>query len=285
MTTPSQYYQFELNGWSFGGIGNGVQVLSIDGLEDLPSLRVQDETRGYQDGMLTGRDFLNARVIVMELQIMSDANNPFTTYLAQAKANLISQTSGVSTLKLYLPGRTVQVVYGRIRRRNIRIDPQYTYGKATAHVEFFCPDPRIYNDTQSSLLLNPITGRLRTYNRTYNLAYTATSAGAYSGTVTNAGNYETWPTFTLTGTMNAPVITNTTTGEKLSFPLVSLTGSDTLVVNSDLRTVTLNGASARNLLSTDSTWFSFDPGVTTSITASVASGTGLCTINYRDAYI
>ena len=79
MTTPGAPYTFAFNGWLFGGPGQGVQVLNIDGLEDVPTLRTQDESRGYSDGQFSGRDFLNGRSIVTTLQIMSDSVNPMQT--------------------------------------------------------------------------------------------------------------------------------------------------------------------------------------------------------------
>ena len=81
MATPSANYVFGFNGWLFGGPGQGVQVLEIDGLEDLPDVRVQDDSRGYQDGQFTGRDFFQGRHVTFQLQVMNDANGTMQTYL------------------------------------------------------------------------------------------------------------------------------------------------------------------------------------------------------------
>lgn len=286
MPTPSQPYVFAFNGWLFGGQGQGVQVLSVDGLEDIPTLRTQDEGRGYSDGMFTGRDFLNGRTVLMTLQIMNDANASMQTYLQQLKQYLISQTSGTGVLQIYLPNRGVQRLNARVRRRNIQINPEYTYGKSYATVEFFCPDPRIYNDTASTTVMNATGGTLRTYNRTYNLAYLGAGTGTASVTLTNNGNYETWPTFTITGAAcTNPQILNVTTGQKLMFPAVTMTATDTLTVNTDIRAVLFNGGAARNLLGNASQWFSLPAATPTTLNFTVASGTNLCTVSYRDAYI
>lgn len=295
MPTPSQPYVFAFNGYLFGGIGQNVQVLFVEGLEDVPALRVQDEGRGYSDGMFTGRDFLNGRSITMSLQIMGDpsgaggASTSMQTYLQAMKANLISQTTGTGVLQIYLPNRGVQRLNARVRRRSIKIDPEYTYGKAYAMVEFFCPDPRIYSDTLSSFLFSPISGWFRAYNKTYSMNYTFFGSGQSSYTVTNSGNYETYPVFTFTGNSltgtNGVAITNSTTGKILSFPNVSLGATDVLVVDTDMKTVTLNGVAARNLLSNSSQWFSLPAGTATTLTYSTTAGTGTCTMSYRDAYI
>lgn len=285
MPTPASSYGFAFNGWLFGGAGQGVQVLSIEGLEDLPTLRTSDAGRGFADGVFTGSDYLNNRTIVMELQIMSDANAPMSTYLAQLKQYLLSQTAGTGVLQFLIPNRGVQRVNARVRRRAIKIDPEYTYGKAYALVEFFCPDPRLYNDTATTASLVPTAGALRTYNRTYNRTYTVTSAGATSVVLTNNGNYQTFPTFTITGTCASPLITNYSTGQILSFPSATLGSTDVLLVDCDLKTVMLNGVAARNLLSNTSQWFGLSPNVATTINYSVSSGSGSCNISFRDAYI
>jgi len=292
MATPSQPYVFAFNGYLFGGVGQNVQVLSIEGLEDVPVLRTQDEGRGYADGMFTGRDFLNGRTITMSLQIMGDPSGAggtatsMQTYLQAMKTYLISQTSGTGLLQIYLPNRGVQRLNARVRRRSIKIDPEYTYGKAYATVEFFCPDPRIYNDTLSTSTLNPNAGNLRTYPTTFNMSYSVAGSSSIQVTLTNTGNYETYPTFTVSGgACTNPLITNITTGQRLSFPATTLTATDTLTVNTDIRTVLLNSGAARNLLGNNSSWFSLPANTPTTLTFSVASGTATLNITYRDAFI
>jgi hypothetical protein len=296
-TAPYAAYGFAFGDgtsqWLFGGAGQGVQVLQVDGLESFPELRTQDNSRGYMDGAFSGRDFLNSRTITMTLQIMGDGASPtssFQTYLAELRQYLLPQRSGTGVLQFNIPGRGVQRVNARVRRRQITLDPLYTYGRATAMVEFFCPDPRIYSDTLSSYTLSSASTSFRSYPRTYNLVYTGGSGSTGALTVTNQGNYETWPTFTigaLSGgsVCSAPTITNLTTQQVISFPSLSMSATDVLVVDSDLRTVLLNGVAARNALSTSSRWFSLPVGTPQSLQFTVGSGTQTLTLTYRDAYI
>lgn len=286
MATPTDNYEFAFNGWLFGGPGQGVQVLSVEGLEDLPQLRVQDDTRGFQDGMFTGRDFLSGRTIVFNLQIMNDSNASMQTYLAQLKANLQFQQSGTGTLQMLLPGRSLQRLTARVRRRSIRVDPEYTYGKALATVEFFCPDPRIYDDALQSVVLSPTNQVGRIYNRTYNLVYTVPAGSTSSfGSFTNAGNVAVFPTITLSGQMTSPIIVNSTTGQ--SIPLtVSTSPLDVIVIDPDLRSVTYNGNPARNLVTNAAQWFGFPPGTTTvGIVVSSAAAAATGTISFRNGYV
>ena len=294
----TQNYQFAFGDgtgssqWVFGGPGAGVQVLQVDGLEGIPNLRTQDSSRGYMDGSFTGRDFLNARTVTFTLQIMSDNTASMQTYLAELQRYLMPQRSGINVLQVYLPGgRGVRRLYGRVRRREIVVDPSYVYGRAIATLEFFCPDPRIYSDAVTSNTINSLSSTTRSYNRTYNLTYPTTVSGSSgSVTLTNQGNYETWPSFSISvqspsTSCSGIVISNFTTGDVLSFPNLTLGASDTLVIDSDLRTVLVNSTPARNTLSVDSRWFPLPPSTAQTIGLTAATGTASCTITYRDAFI
>lgn len=293
-SAPTVQYGFAFgdgtgNQWLFGGAGQGVQVLQVDGLEGLPNLRTQDTGRGYADGGFSGRDFLDSRAITFTLQIMNDANNSMQYYLQELQRYLMPQRSGLNVLQVYLPGgRGVRRIYGRVRRRQITVDTQYVYGRAIAQLEFFCPDPRFYDDAASTYTINSLSSLSRTYNRTYNMTYPTPIAGASgSVTVTNLGNYETWPSFTVTATSAATGITlyNYTTGQYLSFPTLTLGTSDTMVIDSDLRTVLVNSTPSRNLLSVDSRWYALAPNTPQILGLQAVSGVANCTITFRNAYI
>lgn len=296
-SAPSAAYGFAFGDgtsqWLFGGAGQGVQVLQVEGLESFPELRTQDNPRGYMDGAFSGRDFLNSRSIMFTLQVMGDGASPtssFQTYLGELRQYLMPQRAGTGVLQFNIPGRGVQRVNARVRRRQITLDPVYTYGRAVALIEFFCPDPRIYDDTLSAYTLTSASSALRTYNRNYNLTYTGGSGSLGYVTVANNGNYETWPTFTIgpAGTGNAcvaPTINNLTTGDTIAFPSLSMSATDVLVVDADLRTVLLNGVAARNAMSNASRWFSLPVGSPQTLQFTVASGTQTLEVTYRNAYI
>lgn len=291
-------YRFAFNDFEFGGGNSVYQIMTIDGLEDLPAIRNQDDNRGYQDGMWTGRDFLSGRTLTFVITIRGDANFSMNYYLGLLQANLIPQQQGTGLLQFQLPGSDLQRINARVRRRAITINTDYSSGLATATYEFFCPDPRYYDDAlQSADLYNPT---LFTTGRTYNRVYTApatpnanpNNTGMYFGggnavtnIVANDGWTTTYPVFTITGPATNPKITDASTGDFLLFT-DTLISSDTLVINTDLRTVTLNGINRRALLSNNSTWFAAPPG--NSYYTFDAQGTGAgtsCLTTWRSAYI
>jgi hypothetical protein len=286
MASPTVNYGFAFNGWLFGGVGQAVQILSVSGLDSLPSVRNQDSIRGYADGLFTGRDFASGREITFDLQIMGDNTNSARYYVNQLRANLMMQQYGTSVLEFLLPSRSLQYVNARVRARDIVIDPDYSYGKARAQVRMLCPDPRIYDSaTQTAVVSTPAAGTGRTYDRFYNLTYIGSSGGSLVA-CNNAGTYPTVPTFTITGPCSNPVVVNSTTAQKLAFNVVLSTASDTLVINPDLRTVLFNGSPARNLLTTDSSWFYLPLGSTNIgfVAASSSVGSSL-TVQWHNAYL
>lgn len=291
-------YRFAFNDFLFGGGDSVYQIMTIDGLEDLPVIRSQDDNRGYQDGMWTGRDFLSGRTLTFTMTVRGDSNYNMNYYLNLLQQNLVPQQQGTGLLQFQLPGSGLQRINARVRRRNITINTDYSSGLAMATYEFFCPDPRYYDDTElTTNLINATPTAGRTYNRVYTTAPSAVYNNPYiSGMffgggagapnlIVNSGWATSNPVITITGPAINPRVTNVTAGLYLQVDTTLGTG-DVLVLNTDLRTVTLNGISRRALLNNASTWFAAPPGTSYyTFTATGTTGTSACVVSWRSAYI
>lgn len=291
-------YRFAFNDFEFGGGNSPYQIMTVDGLEDLPGIRNQDDNRGYQDGMWTGRDFLSGRSLVFVMTIRGDSNFSMQYYLNLLQANLVPQQQGTGLLQFQLPGSSLQRINARVRRRAITINTDYSSGMATATYEFFCPDPRYYDDTEHTTnLINATTTAGRTYNRVYTTAPSAVynnpyEDGMYFGggagapnLITNNGWATSNPIITIEGPCVNPKVTNVTAGLYLLVDTTLGTG-DTLILNTDYRTVTLNGINRRALLNNASTWFAAPPGTSYyTFTATGTDGNTSCVVSWRNAYI
>jgi hypothetical protein len=295
--TTLDVYSFAFNDFVFGGGDSVYQIMSLDGLEDLPVIRNQDDNRGYQDGMFTGRDFLSGRTLVFKITVRGDLNYSMQYYLNEMQTALIPQQQGTSLLQFQLPGNDLQRLQARVRRRSITIDTSYSSGLATATYEFFCPDPRYYDDTlKSTDLTDALAVAGRTYNRVYTAPETPTAnpyqTGMYYGggssaanLINNSGWTTTYPIITIQGPAVNPRIDNVTTGEFLSTTIV-LGTADTLVFNTDYKTVTINGVNRRAILSNTSTWFAAPPGTSYyTFYATGTTGNTACVVSWRNAYI
>jgi phage-related protein len=278
-------YSFAFNGFVFGGASSPYQVLSVDGLKALPSLRVQDSDRGYQDGAISGRDFLSARQITITLQIMSGNGLSAQANYNALQAALQPQQSGTSPLQFQLaPGDNFQYVSARVRRATATVDPDYTYGRIKAQYEFFCPDPRYYDYTVQTGSMLPTTIVGRTYNRTYNMTY---GGGSLTGnlSVQNNGSTTTYPLITINGPVTNPSVGSFTANAALSFNY-TMAQSDVIVINLLNRTISLNGNPARNLLKGSSSWFGATPGSNLFYFTGTSSiiGATQATVQWNNAY-
>jgi len=101
--TLTQPYSFSFAGLTFGGNTSPYQILSVTGLEGVPTLRTQDDNRGYADGMFSGRDFYSGRSITITFNVFGDGVNSAQTNFNTLQRYLLPQTSGTTPLYFLLP--------------------------------------------------------------------------------------------------------------------------------------------------------------------------------------
>ena len=288
MTTVTSLnnYSFAFNGFVFGGAGSPYQITQVEGLESLPALRVQDANRGYLDGMYSGRDFLGGRTIAIKMLVLS--GNGLTAFqnFNALQTSLIPQQTGTTPLQFQLsPAGNLQYVNARVRGRKSIIDPEYTYGYIKADYEFFCPDPRYYDNTTQTAAMTYTVPLGRTYPRVYPLTFGGGSNTA-SVTITNSGWTDTYPLITIYGPVTNPVVGNLTSGQSLNFNY-PMSKSDIITIDLQYRTILLNGSPARNLLLGSSNWFSAQSGNNLFYFYGSATTYGVtnATVQWNNAYI
>ncbi len=124
------------------------------------------------------------------------------------------------------------------------------------------PDPRRYSDNEHFNICNlaqPGTGGL-VFPLVFPLTFGTGSQGG-GMTLTNAGTIATWPRFQLQ-LVTGPTITDAATGQRLAFdPTFTVEGGQTLVVDTNAKTVLLNGVNRRDRLFI-AEWFPLPPGDT-----------------------
>jgi hypothetical protein len=287
MTTLTQVYSFAFNNQVFGGAGSPYQILSVDGLESLPSIRNQDDNRGYHDGMFTGRDFLNGRVISIIFNTFGDNNGSAQTNYNTIQRTLLPQTSGTTPLYFKFPNSPTSEQFVNARVRNLRttVDPNYTYGYITSQVDFFCPDPNYYDNNLQTSVMQISAALGRTYNKTFNYTYGGGSA-TVTTTISNIGWGTTYPTITINGPITNPVVGNSTSGDTLYFT-GTYSALDLLEINLYDQLITLNGAPARANLLISGTWFDAPPGNSNFFFTGTGTlaGTTQATVSWYSAYI
>lgn len=278
-------YQFQFGSFVFGA-GTPFVIKEVTGLEDLPVIRNQDDNKGYNDGMFTGRDFFSGRTLTFMFNVLAGNGNTAQTNFNLFQAALNPQQTGTTTLQFLLsPSDSLRTTQARVRSRAVPVNPEWTYGKITAQVTLFCPDPRLYSSPATVASMSPQPPLGRSYNRTYNLLYGGGSLST-STSIVNNGNATTGPVITITGPAVNPTIGNITTNQYMTVN-VSLANTDTLVIDLDNKLITLNGSPARNLVAGNSVWFSAPPGTSSFyFTAqSYTVGTTSASVTYSSAWV
>ncbi len=279
-------YQFAWNNFLFGN-GTPHVLMSVDGLQDLPQIRNQDDDQGYSDGMFSGNDFFGGRTITFTLATYATAGgNTARQNFLLLKAALLPQSSGTAPLQFQLPGSSLQRINARVRTALIPIDANYTFGQINSQFTFFCPDPKFYDDTlfTSTLSFNAPTGR--SYNRIYPLVYGAGGGNTSYTAVANTGWATSYPVITINGPIINPTIGNFTTGISITIT-GTFVSTDVIVVDLASKLVTVNGATARNLVTGASKWFNAPAGTSQFYLTGTGTtpGTTNATVAYRSAYV
>ena len=281
---PLADYALSIGGLTLGP-GTDYIVHRVDGF-GAPIDRISDTPRPRRHGELAGSDYLDGRTVTIEITVRGDTP-------AETVANLdallavwqpITDAGTVTALSYKFPGQAERQLYGRPRR--LAADTDRIIGnRISATLEYRAGDPLQYaaTATTGAIGLSGTAGG-RTYSRTYPLTYgTSTSTSLY---VTNAGTFSTAPTFRITGPATNPKVENRATGESLAFAIV-LTAGQTLDVDTDARTVILDGTASRySTLVTGSTFFDLNPGTTElRFVADVYNATATLAVSFRSAWI
>lgn len=248
---------------------------------DSADVRTQYSERQADHGAWAGPAYLAARAITLTGKIVAPSLPALDTAMDQL-GTAAALTDTLLTVAETVPRQCVVRRSGRLlmKLENDRI--------AAYSVLLTAADPRRYSTTlQSQSTALPVSSGGITLPITLPLTITA---GATSGTITltNSGSIATRPTFTIAGPVTSPVILvqyADSTVKQLAYSDTLVTG-DSLVIDTDARTVTLNGTVSRRRYLSGS-WPEIPPGqsVTVQWVASAPSPTALLTGTCRSAWL
>lgn len=219
------------NGFRFNGVHSstiaGLQVVTEYSKDLLPDMDNRLVNVPYKDGVIDLGYTFKERVIPVSFALVG---SNITDYFKKAES--VAKWLNTGTVKPFildaLPDRTFQA------RPMGKIDPERFAMLGRATVEFLVPDPAATGITQDIAV-------------TQNTLYTY------------AGNYKTYPVFTITvmEAIGSLKLTKVGTNE---FILVnrSFINGDIITIDTQKRKITLNGTDLRRDLDITSTWFTID---------------------------
>lgn len=203
---------------------------------------------GGRDGALTGPQSVGPRSLEIEALIVAPTAALLRQHIARVRALLGPQG---------LPGPRLPIVweqhdFGTNRRLALVVRPigdftpvvvpGFTEGGLASAMRFslVAATPWKYESGASVFaqmgLQDPALVGGRTYNRTFDYTYGGSSGAGGTLVVVNNGDLPTWPTFTITGPVDFPVITNATSG--LTFQVnKNLSATDVVIIDSTIGTV------------------------------------------------
>lgn len=275
----------------FGGllIGDGTpySIAQVQGLLEIPELRTADRQRLRRHGLTPGDDFLNGRSVTLTLEVFGETQEAFVLAVHDLQTAL-APTTDASPLHFQIPGVATGVkafVSCRARRVSAPIDLDFFYRIPVWVIEFFATDPLVYSAIEYSYVSNlPSGGGGLNFNAEPDFTFGAVSVG---GTIlaTNAGTFNSSPTFRIDGPVTDPRIENVTTGQTLAF-VGTVPSGDFLMLNVETRTVLLSGTASRySWLAVGSEWWELVPGVNeVSFRASTPTSATM-TMTWRSAWV
>jgi hypothetical protein len=282
----------ELDGWSCGAPGDVDNdgtvwfMAPLDGWHEAPTPRLNLEPRPSEHGAFDGNAYNDPRVVTI-------TGKAVATSLANAKrardivASVCGDPSlGLQTMTVYTAGNPA--LQAAVRRSGITKTAPIggSYGFVFSII-VTAPDPRRYSTTllQPSVGLPlPGSGGLA-FPLVFPLTFGSGAAGGQM-TLTNGGTTAVWPVWSVLGPVDGLSITNLTTGQTLTFdPTFSIPAGQTLVIDTDARSVKLQGVNRRDALVTAG-WFQLLPTADTIVRfagVSVPDPAALLTAIYREA--
>lgn len=256
----------------------------VTGLLDSPEVRTSLRPRLTRDGLNLGTTYLGGRTVAMTLDVIGWTEEELTQGLTAATTAL-QVGLGLAPLRFQLPG----VAAGRMARVGAMVTRyaapiahEHFEHTATMAVEFVCPDPRIYSDDLITVEASSATvsGGL-TFNAVPNLTF-GTSGDSGTTDLVNEGNRSTPLRVTILGPCLNPSIVHLGLGRTLALG-DSLGAGQVLTLDTDSRTVLVDGATRYNLLSS-AQWFDLAPGSNEVRFTVGDADQGVATFTYRHAW-
>jgi len=234
-------------------------VYPLDGL-DSPEIRLSAYNNPGAHGQTISNALYGGRVVAVQGSVRG---NDTISYRANKQAlatavGLQNDTSGFPIprlLKVTLgDGNTYQLPVITTKFNN----PEQYPTRSIFQLELTATQWYLESDQLSSASVGLPQPGGASFPWSFSLSFSGGGGGTI--TVTNSGTATAYPTITIAGPVIAPVISNSTTGQKIALNLTLVTG-DTIVINTKERTITQGGTTNKiGALMTGSSFWGLAPG-------------------------
>lgn len=258
-----------------------VDIKNVFGLDSAPYRETKREHEG-DDGGFMDAEFERGRDIILTGELVADSDT-MESYLDNLKADFAPSASLVP-FYYKAPGIDERVLFVKPLGCKYDWDDIRRSGQARVQLKAFAEDPRLYAATLTDVDVPFATGGSSGFGFPLGFSFGFGASSSSDGIlVENEGNRPTPVIFTITGPADTPTIRDDTYGHSLTFAIV-LGASDTLTVNTQYKTVKLNGTTNRRGTLITPDWFYLQPGETF-LRYNAVSGTGsTMNVQFRSAW-
>lgn len=229
-----------------------------------PSIRESDQPLQNRHGILDSVSYYGARRISLTGKIIASTQS--TRKTLEENLREIFQLDGVQTgdnpsyYTLYMTDED-----GEEKQMDVKVSRGVEFSKeaGNTYIRDFIVELKAKNPVWLSQTLYTETVDQGKSSSTLTLPtflpITFGSSFLNEATITNGGNFATFPVITITGEGENPTITNVTTGQSLTINL-TLAAGDEVVIDCENGTVTYNGADALSYLDSSSQFLALAAG-------------------------
>lgn len=233
------------------GTGSGIVVQECNGLDSLPDLRTNDQDRTDDHGSVPGLDLMGARHIDMSVAVDDDSHIDVTASMRTLARAMLPRNSNVPFIFMR-PGEVKKQCFVRPRRRSFSSNSDMAAGLAKGDMAWVAHDPRIYSVAVTQAVIPLAAGE-----------------AAASVEVDYAGDFRTAPLFVIDGQGSDPRIAVSGqdedvdgfsyNGRTTAFDLILAAGQQ-MVIDSKVKTATVDGVDAFGTRRNDNQWWQLMPG-------------------------
>lgn len=257
----------------------------LEGLTGLPNIRSTSGVNAGADGGWTSAQFFDARLISIKCviadqspAIVEQKRRELMSLLALGKANPLeirftTESGNAYTINARVTGVTAPL--GQILK------------KQDVLIQLRADDPLIYayneeGGTVATLLVQQPSGG---FEIPFTIPLTINGGEGYTSVV-NSGTEAVYPVIELTGPLHNPSVVNQTGNQIIELDDLTMSASDKVVIDTQTRTVTLNGADVYDLLSEDSSFMTILPGENImALNSDTTSDAGTAKIKFKQGFI
>lgn len=267
-------------------------VPELDGMTGLPEIRTSSGVNAGYDGGWTSAQNYDARLITIRGVIAHPVVSTVETIRRQLVSLVGQGRKEALTLRLTTEAGNVYTVFVRTIACTMALQRVLT--SQEFQIQFRADDPLIYDDGASSGTAGILRVQRALGGFEINFNLPLFIGGGSTGTpIENGGSETVYPIINLYGPLHSPTVINSTTNQQMQI-LADLAYEmtendvrrDVAVIDSQARTITINGSDAYHLKADGSEFITIAPGTNyMTLTSAQTSDEGYAEIKYKQGYL